>query len=123
VRGTFAPVIVCGMCCVSYDTLGLQGDFVESIVLVAVDARTRRTSSGRMQVARGSPARKPGPEAFGLTDEDLKDRVIVKFFNPDLAEVLDLPEAEAEYLVHATLGPYTSNVVRIRVRRSGAGGR
>ena len=111
------------MCCVAYDTLGLGGDVIEAIVFVAVDARTHETYSGRMQAARGTPEEKPGPEEFGLTDEDLKDRVYVRYFNPNLAEVLELPGAEGEYLVHATLGPYKSNVVRIRVRRAGARGR
>jgi len=116
--GSFGPVQVCGISCFKYDTLGLNGDFLEKIVLVATDTQSHAVFSGRMQVAMNGPAGgNPGPQTFGLTHDDLKDRVTVEYFNPNLAYVLHLPEAEAEYLVHATLGPYKSNVVRVRVKK------
>lgn len=48
ITGAFAPVLVCGTYRLAYETLGLDGDFVESIVLIAVDEGRRETFTGLM---------------------------------------------------------------------------
>ena len=114
--GAFAKVIVCGTYCFQYDTLGLNGRFLESIVLVAVDAKSYETFTGNMQ-AIINPVEMPDQlEGSGLTHEDLKEDIITEYFNPNLAEVLPLTPKEGEYFVYATLGPYKSNIVTIRLR-------
>lgn len=116
ISGAFAPIVVCGSYCFQYDTLGLNGDFVESIVLVATNTKTNESYSGRMQRIENRVVGPPAIEAMGLKHEDFKDRVLTKYFNPNLATVLRLPEQSAEYRVWATLGTFKSNVVTIRVR-------
>ena len=111
----FAPVVVCGAYRFRYDTLGLNGNFVDEIVLVVVDASTNEIHSGKIP-RRATMARKPAPEKFDLTAQELAERLIGGNFNPNLAEAFPLPAREAEYIVYATLGPHTSNRVRIKVR-------
>lgn len=115
--GGFAKIIVAGVCQLEYQTLGLRGEWNNAIVLVATDTRTRRVYSGTMKPF-GSPAPPTDPLAKGgLTPEDFAGAVIGSCFNPNLARELGLPEREAEYDVHATLGPYKSNVVHIKLSR------
>ena len=58
---------------------------------------------------RPDDLRDPSVETEGL--------LIESYFNPNLAEVLELPERQAEYIVHAVLGDMKSNTVRIRVEQ------
>lgn len=115
--GSFAKIIVCGTYQFKYDTLGLNGNFVESIVLVAVDVKSNQTYSGTMAMPYNKTVVPDAVESMGLQHQDFKDDVITKYFNPNLAEVLKLPEHEADYFIYATLGPYKSNVVRVGVRK------
>jgi hypothetical protein len=113
--GGFARIPGCVTYVLDHGALGLDGQFVHSVVFVAVDAATQEAFSGRMDPP--SAAEPPPTLAdLDLTPDDMKDVVITGYFNPDLVEVLGLPAREATYLVHAALGPYTSGVVRIRVR-------
>jgi len=117
INGAFAPVIVCGAFTFDYTTLGLDGDFADSIVIVAVDEKSRDSFRGTMT---GIENAEPEPE--GLYDdsnaEDFSDDVIGGYFNPNLAVILGLPEQEADYVVYALLGPFESNRVRISVKES-----
>ena len=115
--GAFAPVLVCGTCRFKYDTLGLNGSFIPAIVFVATERQTHECFAGRIAPA-GNPATSPSPlPRRGLREADFADMVITEYFNPNLAQVLALPPRDADYVVCATLGPYTSNAVSIRVRR------
>lgn len=121
ITGAFAPVIVCGTYVFGFTEMGLDGDFVESIVLVAVDEERRETFSGTMSAVENELVE---PSVFDTTDlepEDFAGDVITGYFNPNLATVLGLPERAADYVVYALLGPYESNRVRIAVREDGAG--
>jgi len=115
--GAFAPVIVCGAYAFNYRTLGLNGDFADSIVLVAVDEGSRISYHGTMPgVENAEPPPDGGDD--GLTDEDFAGDTIGGYFNPNLAVLMNLPEKDADYVVYALLGPYESNRVRISVRSS-----
>jgi hypothetical protein len=57
--------------------LGLHGNEVDAVMLVAVDAKSNKTYSGRI-----------------------------------------LPPHETDYYVHAVLGPFKSNVLKVRLRRA-----
>lgn len=116
ITGAFARVIVCGTYRLDFTTLGLNGDFVESIVLIAVDEARRETFSGRMVTVEN---RIPPPDfGDGLEPADFAGDVITGYFNPNLAVVLGLPERPADYVVYAVLGPYESNRVRLSVREA-----
>lgn len=115
--GGFTKMIVAGVCKLEYQTLGLRGEWNQAIVLVATDTRTRKVFSGRM-MPFGSPAEPLDPlEGGDLKPEDYAGLVVGSYFNPNLARDLNLPEKEAEYDVFATLGPYKSNVVHVKVSR------
>ena len=113
----FARIIVCGAYHLDATYLDLRERFLHRVLLVAVDARTHAPFAALMEAL---PNALPVPDPFeglGLTPQDLEGRSVIEYFNPNLAELLPLPEAEAEYLVYATLGSYVSNVVRIEVHR------
>lgn len=115
--GGFTKLIVAGVCKLQYPTLGLRGEWNKAIVFVATDTRSRKVFSGRM-VPFGSPAAPLDPlEEGDLKPEDYADWVVGSYFNPNLVRDLNLPEKEAEYDVFATLGPYKSNVVHVKVSR------
>lgn len=115
--GAFARIIVCGAYHLDATYLDLRERFLPRVLLVAVDARTHAPFAAPMEAL---PNALPEPDAFeglDLEPEDFEGRSVIEYFNPNLAELLSLPEAEAEYLVYATLGSYVSNVVRIDVHR------
>lgn len=114
-NGAFAPIVVCGAFVFDYTTLGLNGDFADSIVIVAVDEKSRNSFRGTMP---GVENEVPMPEGIesDSSEEDFSEDIIGGFFNPNLAVILGLPEREADYVVYALLGPFESNRVRISVK-------
>ena len=112
----FADVRICGTCCVDYAFGGLGGDVIEEILLVAVDAATQETYSGKMEPIPNPEER---PDDLGGGPVDTEGLLVETYFNPNLAEDLALPERPAEYIVYAVLGEYKSNTVRIRVKERG----
>ncbi len=116
-NGSFAPVIVCGAYAFKYTTLGLNGDFADSIVLVAVDEKSRISYHSTMPGVENAVPEQADPES-NLTAEDFAGDIIGGYFNPNLAVILGLPEKEADYIVYALLGPYESNRVRISIKET-----
>jgi hypothetical protein len=115
--GGFTKLIVCGLVRLPYPTLGLRGQWNEAVVLVAVDTRAKQVFAGGL-MPFGSPARRVDPLAKSdLTASDFAGVVSGSYFNPNIARDLNLPAREADYDVYATLGPYRSNVVHVKVRR------
>ncbi len=108
----FADVRVCGTGCFDHGFMGLGGEVHGAILLVAVDAATQETFSGKM-TAINNPVPPPDELPQGGPTEGL---LIESYFNPNLVEVLELPERPAEYIVYAVLGEHKSNTVRIRVK-------
>lgn len=111
---TSSRVIVCGALHLELDYLGLRGRLLTQIVLVAVSATTHRAFSARFEPA---PNPVTSPARAGREPGAWPEGSIIQYFNPNLAEVLPLPEEEATYFVYATLGAHVSNVVRIELRR------
>lgn len=115
--GAFARVLLAGIYHFDANYLDLRQQFLRRIVLVAVDAADHRAFVGTMEPVANA-IRVPSPlDRMNLSPQDFAGRSITGYFNPNLAQVLSLPEKEAEYIAYATLGEYVSNVVRIQVRR------
>lgn len=116
--GAFARLTVCGVYCFDSNYLDLREQFLERLVLVAVDTARHRAYCGTMQAV---PNAVLGPDPFeglALTEADWAGRDVTGYFNPNLAEVLPLPAAEATYVAYAALGSYVSNALRIDVARA-----
>jgi hypothetical protein len=113
--GAFARLMICGVYCFDGNYLGLREQFLERLVLVAVDAKRHRAFSTSLQAVPNAVA---GPDPFEglmLTDDDWEGRTVTGYFNPNLAEVMPLPADEATYVVYAVLGSYVSNVLQMTV--------
>lgn len=109
----FADVRICGTACFDYSFRGLGGEVQNEILLVAVDAATHETFSGKLPgIENAEPPPDDLPAANGPTD----GLIVETYFNPNLVEALGLPERPAEYVVYAMLGDVKSNTVRIRVQ-------
>lgn len=115
--GAFARLIVCGTYTLDGNYLGLREQFLERLVVVAVDTTHHRAySSGVLAVQ--NPVSLPDPfDDEVLTEADWAGRVVTGYFNPNLAEVMPLAAEEASYVVYVVLGRYVSNVVRIDVEQ------
>jgi hypothetical protein len=109
----FADVRVCGTVSVDYAYGGYRGEVTDKILLVAVNAATQETWSGKMEPIPNPEQR---PDGLGGGSADNEGLVMESYFNPNLVETLDLPERPAEYIVYAVLGEYKSNTLRILVK-------
>ncbi len=113
--GSFTRMIVCGALHIDSNYLGLREDFLDAVLLVAVN-----TSNHTPYIAPlpGVPNAIPLPdslEGIEVTASDWEGRSVVLFFNENLVSALGIPKVAAEYVVYATLGQYVSNVIRMRV--------
>lgn len=108
-------LMIAGIASLKYSTLGLNGDFGDSVLLVAVDQFTAKAYTGKMPTPDFMPEPKPEfpVENVGIS-EDMPDSLVSSWFNLDLVHDLGLPIAEATYSVYATLGDYKSNVLTIK---------
>jgi hypothetical protein len=93
--------------------LGLYSNEVDSVMFVAVDAKSNKTYSG--PIARLGTSI-PMPEDLKTPMEP--GYVIGESFNPNLVTSFALPPVETDYYVHAVLGPFKSNVLLVRLRRA-----
>lgn len=113
--GGFSKIPICGRYIHDLSVpLPLGRTFEESMIFVAVDARTNKAYSGKIQF-KGTPVPPSISEDKKTDKKDLSKRSIGGYFNPNLSEIVDIPVQEGEYLVYVTLGSYKSNVVRIKV--------
>lgn len=104
-------LVVAGTFVIDHTLPAAVGQPEQEIVLVAVDRTSPRVYSSTM----GSDDPEP-PEEGGRTPVS-KGLVIQGYFNPELFELLELPGRAAVYDVHAALGPYRSNVLRVVVEK------
>ncbi|HET6149103.1 MAG TPA: hypothetical protein VFH68_16315 [Polyangia bacterium] len=110
------PFIICGALQMRTETLaelGVRGDATDAVMLVAVDAKTNKTYSGHIGQL-GTPD--PMPE--DLHTAMVPGYLIGESFNPNLVRSFDLPPVETDYYVHAVIGPFKSNVLKVRLRRA-----
>jgi hypothetical protein len=116
----FCHFVVCGAYQLDANYMGLRERFRPRLLVVAVDALRHRSYAGRLETGP-NPMRMPSPlDGMALDDADFAGRVVTEYFNPNVAELMGLPEEETDYFVWATLGHYTSNVVRVALRRRGS---
>ena len=113
--GGFTYLPVCG----SYRVANgeLPGRRIEdALLLVAVDTKTKEVYSGRFKLPG---VELPMPEAFRQQGNHKTyppgTYVGGGNFNYNLAEVVNLPERPAEYIVYVTAGPYKSNVRTVKI--------
>lgn len=116
-EGGFTRMVIAGVCRLPYPALGLRGEWSYFVVFVATDTTRKEIFAGAYKPF-GSPAMPRDPLEKGPdTPDDFKTVIAGSYFNPNLVRDLSLPEREATYDVFATLGPYKSNSVRIKLSR------
>ncbi|MEZ4301228.1 MAG: hypothetical protein R3B70_40210 [Polyangiaceae bacterium] len=113
-QDSFEAIPVCGTYVFDVNHLGLQDQLVEHTVLVAVEARTMAVYTSAVAEVTGPPR---GSGSLFDVPESIGPAWITGHFNVDLAALLDLPPAEADYHVYAVLGEHASNALHIEVRR------
>lgn len=107
--------IICGAIQMRTETLadlGIHGNTMDVLMLVAVDAKTNRTYRGTIGHLG---TRIPMPKE--LQKPPVPGYLIGHSFNPNLVTSFDMPAVETDYYVHALLGPFKSNVLKVRLRR------
>jgi hypothetical protein len=113
-----AKFVICGAMKMRTETLydlGIVGpEHLDAIMLVAVDAKTGKTYTGPIPQLG---MREPMPEELRKKVTRTVGYVIGSCFNPNLVRSFELPAVDADYFVHAVLGPFKSNVLRVRLRR------
>lgn len=105
-------LMIAGLVRAKYNTQGLNGNFGEEVVVVAVDQSSAEAFSGRMAQPDFI---EPEPSEFGDSDfdEETSNALVSSWFNLDLVHDLNLPISNAVYSIYATFGEYKSNVLTV----------
>jgi hypothetical protein len=115
--GAFAHAIVCGAYRLDANYLDLRQRFLPRVFVVATDPARQRAYAGRL-LGGPSQVEPPNPLAhLDLAPEDWVGRVVNEYFNTNLVLILGLPPQSATYFVHATIGGYVSNVIKMTLKR------
>ena len=107
--------VVCGASRFVYDTLGYGSSFADHISFVAVDQTSQVATSGVMEPAVPNPI--PPPADMPKSTTDHSKTTIGEVFRTNLADIMNLPAVETDYVVYAALGPYRSNTLTVKVRK------
>lgn len=108
-------LMLAGLIRLKYSTMGLNGEFGEHVMLVAVDQKTAQTYSGRMPSQDSIPEPEPViQEEEVIMPEETLNSLVRSFFNFDLVSDLGLPISNASYTVYAVFGEFKSNVITIK---------
>jgi hypothetical protein len=59
----------------------------------------------------------PMPEDLKKNQPPMLGYTFTESFNPNLVRSFELPAVETDYDVHVVLGPFKSNVLRVKLRR------
>ncbi len=106
----FAAIPICGLY-----VLDVPFPVVEDVVqLVAQDKKTGKIYSGPIVELDPSPEA-PHPGRPPLRKEDVEGLATGRYFNPNLADFVKLPEAPAVYEVYAEVRGIRSNLVTIEI--------
>ncbi len=108
---------LCGNCAFSAGiktTLGIEDHFTYAMIYTASDINRSISYSGQFPI-RGSRMQKPAELKSNVSLPS--DLIIGERFNPNLAEVFQLPPVETEYFIHVSLGPYKSNILKVAVKQ------
>lgn len=115
-----AQFIVCAASRFVHDPLGYGSNFMDHVTFVVVDARTHQEYEVPARLADDStlsdnliapPADLPRPST------DHSKSTIGEVSRANLAKMVELPAVETEYVVYATLGPYRSNTLTVKLVR------
>jgi hypothetical protein len=115
-----AQFIVCVRTRFVYDTLGYGSDFMDNVDLVVVDARTHQEYAASALLAEDTNAREnmvPMPDDMRDPGNKQTNTTIGEVLRANLAKMIKLPAVETEYIVYATLGPYRSNTLTVKLVR------
>ena len=91
----------------------LHDNFEDAIVFVAVNAATHKVYSGKYEPL-GSPIPPDHPNP-NLSPEQMKERTVRGYVNNNLAALVPLPPEPATWYVYVVIGPYHSNMLKIKV--------
>lgn len=109
--------VICGAMKMRAETLhklGVSGQQLDALMLVAVDVQSRKSYTGPLP-RLGMP--EPMPEDLKKHQPPMLGYTFTESFNPNLAAAFELPAIETDYDVHVVLGPIKSNVLRVKLRR------
>jgi hypothetical protein len=106
----FAAIPVCGVYRVDVPFPPVKSN----LMLFARDKKTNKIYSGPVIELDDSPF-EPDPDSRPLSAEDVKGMSVSQYFNPNLADFVDLPEAPGVYEVHVMLREMRSNAVTIEI--------
>ena len=106
----FAAIPICGLYVLAV-SWPLEED---AILLVAKDIRTERSFSGPIVRLNPGPEA-PHPGRPPLRKEDVARLASGRYFNPNLADFVKLPEEPGIYQVYAEVRGHRSNVVTIEI--------
>jgi len=111
-----AYFVVCGAMMMRAEILHELGILyvLDALVLVAFDVRSHQSYTGR--IARLG-MREPIPEDLKTNSPPMVGYLFGESFNTNLVRSFELPAVETDYDVHVVLGPFKSNVLRVRLRR------
>ena len=115
-----AQFIVCVATRFVYDMMGCGSSFMDHLTLVVVDARTHQEYSASALLADNSSIRdnlEPFPSDMAEPETAHTNTTIGEFLRANLAKMIDLPAVETEYIVYASLGPYRSNTLTVKLVR------
>ena len=112
-----AKFIICGAMKMRAETLhklGLLGSELDALMLVAVDTQSHKSYTGPIGKLGTS---EPMPDELKNNLPPMAGYTFTESFNPNLVRSFELPSVETDYDVHVVLGPFKSNVLRVKLRR------
>jgi len=112
--------VICGsmkMRAETLDKLGLHGDQLDQLMIVAFDTKSHKSYTGPIPRLG---TRDPMPEDLKTNQPPMVGYTFTESFNPNLVRSFDLPPIETDYDVHVVLGPFKSNVLRVKLRQRAA---
>jgi hypothetical protein len=115
-----AQFIVCVATQFVYDMMGYGSSFMDYLTLVVVDARTHEEYSASALLAESTNIRDnylPPPSDMPQPKTDHTNTTIGEVLRVNLAKIIDLPAVETEYIIYASLGPYRSNTLTVKLVR------
>jgi hypothetical protein len=104
-----ARLMIAGYYRLPESTLGLDGEFKNQVLFVAVNQTTHMAYSGK--VPKFGKRYKRKDDRFSENDPN---RIKGGAVNADLVNICGVPITNATYTVYATLGEYKSNVLTIK---------
>ena len=103
-----------------YGTLGYGASFMDNVTFVVVDARTHQEYAVSALAAENSNMREnliPMPAEMRDPQNKQTNTTIGEDLRANIAKMIDLPAVETEYIVYASMGPYRSNSLTVKVVR------